>query len=151
MRTGFVDEIKAALKESGLPANQLEIEITESILIESVDKAVECIKQISDLGVRIAVDDFGTGYSSLSYLNSFPADLIKVDRSFIITMNSSETSKQFVAAIIALGHVMNYKVIAEGVENQEQLDTLNQIGCDLIQGFVWGRPMDPEEAAKLIK
>ena len=65
-------------------------------------------------------------------------------------MNSSETSKQFVAAIIALGHVMNYKVIAEGVENQEQLDTLNQIGCDLIQGFVWGRPMDPEEAAKLI-
>lgn len=150
LRSGFVDEIKAALKESGLPANQLEIEITESILIESVDKAIECIKQISDLGVRIAVDDFGTGYSSLSYLNSFPADLIKVDRSFIITMNSSETSKQFVAAIIALGHVMNYKVIAEGVENQEQLDTLNQIGCDLIQGFIWGRPMDPEEAAKLI-
>lgn len=150
LRSGFVDEIKAALKESGLPANQLEIEITESILIESVEKAIKCIKQISALGVRIAIDDFGTGYSSLSYLNSFPADLIKVDRSFIITMNSSETSKQFVAAIIALGHVMNYKVIAEGVENQEQLDTLNQIGCDLIQGFVWGRPMDPEEAAKLI-
>ena len=142
--------MKTALRESGLPANQLEIEITESILIESVEKAIECIRQIGAMGVRIAIDDFGTGYSSLSYLNSLPADLIKIDRSFIITMNSSDKSKQYVAAIIALSHVMNFKVIAEGVEEPDQLDTLKQIGCDLIQGFVWGRPLDPQEAAKLI-
>ena len=150
LRTGFVDEVKAALKESGLPANQLEIEITESIMIESVDKAIDCIKQIGALGVRIAIDDFGTGYSSLSYLNTFPADVVKIDRSFITTMNSTETSKQYVAAIIAIGHVMNFKVVAEGVEEEDQVETLKKIGCDYIQGFIWGRPMDPDDAAKLV-
>ena len=150
LQNGFVDEIKGALKKSGLPANQLEIEITESIMIDSVEKALDCIKQISALGVRIAIDDFGTGYSSLSYLNTFPADVIKIDRSFIINMNSSETSKQYVAAIIAIGHVMNFQVIAEGVEESDQVETLQKIGCDFIQGFYWGKPLDPEEAAKLV-
>lgn len=150
LQNGFVDEIKSALKTSGLPANQLEIEITESIMIDSVEKALDCIKQISKLGVRIAIDDFGTGYSSLSYLNTFPADVIKVDRSFIINMNSSETSKQYVAAIIAIGHVMDFKVIAEGVEESDQVETLKNIGCDYIQGFYWGKPLEPEEAAKLV-
>lgn len=150
LQNGFVDEIKSALKTSGLPANQLEIEITESIMIDSVEKALDCIKQVSKLGVRIAIDDFGTGYSSLSYLNTFPADVIKVDRSFIINMNSSETSKQYVAAIIAIGHVMDFKVIAEGVEEIDQVETLKNIGCDYIQGFYWGKPLEPEEAAKLV-
>lgn len=150
LQNGFVDEIKGALKSSGLPSNQLEVEITESIMIDSVEKALECIKQISALGVRIAIDDFGTGYSSLSYLNTFPADVIKVDRSFIINMNSSETSKQYVAAIIAIGHVMDFKVVAEGVEEIDQIETLKNIGCDYIQGFYWGKPLEPEEAAKLV-
>lgn len=150
LQNGFVDEIKGALKASGLPANQLEIEITESIMIDSVEKALDCIRQISKLGVRIAIDDFGTGYSSLSYLNTFPADVIKVDRSFIINMNSSETSKQYVAAIIAIGHIMDFKVVAEGVEEIEQVETLKDIGCDFIQGFYWGKPLNPEEAAKLV-
>lgn len=150
LQAGFVDEIKRALDASGLPANQLEVEITESIMIESVDRALECINQITALGVRISIDDFGTGFSSLSYLNSIPSDVLKVDRSFIITMNSSEKSKQYVAAIIALGHIMNFKVVAEGVEDDEQIDTLRNIGCDYIQGFVWGKPMYPDEAAKLM-
>ena len=150
LQNGFVDEIKSALKASGLPANQLEIEITESIMIDSVEKALDCIKQVSKLGVRIAIDDFGTGYSSLSYLNTFPADVIKVDRSFIINMNSSETSKQYVAAIIAIGHIMDFKVIAEGVEEVDQIETLKNVGCDYIQGFYWGKPLEPEEAAKLV-
>ena len=150
MQAGFADEIRRALDESGLPANQLEVEITESILIESVDRALECIEQITSLGVRIAIDDFGTGYSSLSYLNSIPSDVIKIDRSFITTMNSSEKSKQYVAAIIALGHIMNFKVVAEGAEDDGQIETLRNIGCDYIQGFVWGRPLDPETAAKLV-
>ena len=150
LQEGFVDEVSTALKESGLPANQLEIEITESIIIESVDKAVECIRQLNAIGVRIAIDDFGTGYSSLSYLNALPADIIKIDRSFIVNMNSSETSKQYVAAIIAIGHVMNFQVVAEGVEEDEQIETLKEINCDFIQGFIWGRPMDPKDAALLV-
>ena len=150
MQAGFVDELRRALDESGLPPQQLEVEITESIMIESVEKALECISQITALGVGISIDDFGTGFSSLSYLNSLPSDVIKVDRSFITTMNTSEKSKQYVAAIIALGHIMNFKVVAEGVENDEQIETLRNIGCDYIQGFVWGRPMLPADAAKLV-
>jgi len=150
MQAGFVDELRRALDVSGLPPQQLEVEITESIMIESVEKALECISQITALGVGISIDDFGTGFSSLSYLNSLPSDVIKVDRSFITTMNTSEKSKQYVAAIIALGHIMNFKVVAEGVENDEQIETLRNIGCDYIQGFVWGRPMLPADAAKLV-
>ena len=151
MRTGFVDEIKQVLAESGLPADQLEIEMTESIMIDSVEKAIDCLKQIHELGVRVAIDDFGTGYSSLSYLQAFPADVIKIDRSFVIRMNVSEASRQFVTALIAISHVMNYEVIAEGVEEEDQLALLKEKGCDYIQGFIWGKPMDPEEAAKLVQ
>lgn len=151
MRTGFVDEIKQVLAESGLPADQLEIEMTESIMIDSVEKAIDCLRQIHELGVRVAIDDFGTGYSSLSYLQAFPADVIKIDRSFVIRMNVSEASRQFVTALIAISHVMNYEVIAEGVEEEDQLALLKEKGCDIIQGFIWGKPMDPREAAKLVQ
>ena len=96
------------------------------------------------------VDDFGTGYSSLSYLNRFPADLLKIDKSFIDAMNTSDSSRQYVAAIISMGHIMGFEVIAEGVEEQEQLDTLKEIGCDYVQGFIWGRPLPAEEAEKLV-
>ena len=99
----------------------------------------------------MAIDDFGTGYSSLSYLQAFPADVIKIDRSFVIRMNVSEASRQFVTALIAISHVMNYEVIAEGVEEEDQLALLKEKGCDFIQGFIWGKPMDPREAAKLVQ
>lgn len=102
------------------------------------------------MGFKIAIDDFGTGYSSLSYLNKFPADSLKIDKSFIDEMNSSDSSKQYVATIISIGHTLNLKVISEGVEMQEQLETLCSIGGDYIQGFIWGKPMPPEEAAKLV-
>ena len=151
LRNGFVDEIREALTSSGLPAEQLEIEITESVMIDSVEKAIECIHQLTALGVHIAIDDFGTGYSSLSYLNTFPVDVLKVDQSFIIKMHSGEASKQYVAAIIAIGHVMNFRVVAEGVEEADQLEDLKEIGCDYIQGFLWGKPMSPEDAARLME
>ena len=150
MRTGFVDEIKQVLEESGLPAKQLEIEMTESVMIDSVEKAIDCLRQIHTLGVRVAIDDFGTGYSSLSYLQSFPADVIKIDRSFIIRMSKSEVARQFVTALIAISHVMKFEIIAEGVEEENQLAFLKEKGCDFIQGFIWGKPMDPQEAAKLV-
>lgn len=150
MKNDFLDELQATLAESGLPARQLEVEITESIMIDSAEKALQCISGIKKMGVKIAIDDFGTGYSSLSYLNKFPANLLKVDKSFIDKMNSSDSSKQYVAAIISIGHIMGFDVIAEGIEEEAQLDTLREIGCDFIQGFFWGRPLPQEDAEKLV-
>ena len=83
-------------------------------------------------------------------MNKFPADMLKIDKSFIDVMNSSESSKQYVATIISIGHILNLKVISEGVETEDQLDTLRQIGCDYVQGYIWGRPLDPQDAAALV-
>lgn len=150
MKNNFMEEIRDILEKSGVPSSHLEIEITESIMIDSIDKALEVIGEIKEMGIKIAIDDFGTGYSSLSYLNKFPADLLKIDKSFIDEMNSSESSKQYVAMIISIGHIMNLDVISEGVEEPEQLETLKAIGCDYIQGYIWGKPLPPEEAEKLV-
>lgn len=150
MKNNFVKEVKNLLEVSGLQPHQLEIEITESIMIDSAEKAFQCINEIKDMGIKIAIDDFGTGYSSLSYLNNFPANLLKIDKSFIDKMNSSDSSKQYVAAIISIGHIMGFDVISEGVEEQEQLETLKNIGCDYIQGFFWGHPLSQEDAEKLV-
>jgi EAL domain-containing protein (putative c-di-GMP-specific phosphodiesterase class I) len=103
------------------------------------------------MGIQIAIDDFGTGYSSLSYLHKFPANLLKIDKSFIDKMNTGESSRKYVAAIISIGHVMGFNVISEGVEEPEQLETLKSIGCDYIQGFIWGRPLPAEEADRLVR
>ena len=150
MKKDFLVEISNLIASSGIPAEQLELEITESIMIESVEKAMHCINEIRKMGVKIAIDDFGTGYSSLSYLNNFPAHLLKVDKAFIDKMNSSDSSKQYVAAIITLGHVMGFNVISEGVEEDSQIETLREIGCDYIQGYIWGKPLLPEDAGKLV-
>ena len=150
MKNEFIDEVRDILEVSKVPVHNLEIEITESIMIESVDKALQVIDEIEKMGIQIAIDDFGTGYSSLSYLNRFPADLLKVDKSFIDNMNESESSKQYVEAIISMGHIMGFDVISEGVEKPEQLDTLKQIGCDYIQGYIWGKPLSAEDAAKVM-
>ncbi|MBQ4466540.1 MAG: bifunctional diguanylate cyclase/phosphodiesterase [Oscillospiraceae bacterium] len=150
MKTDFLDEVRSNLETYHIPPQQLEIEITESVMIDSAEKALDCINAIKDMGIKIAIDDFGTGYSSLSYLNKVPADLLKIDKSFIDKMNSSDSSKKYVAAIISIGHIMNFDVISEGVEETDQLDTLRGIGCDFIQGFIWGKPLPPEEAAKLV-
>ncbi len=150
MKSDFLDEIRSILKDSGVPANRIEIEITESIMIDSVDKALRCIDELKSMGIQIAIDDFGTGYSSLSYLNRFPADLLKIDKSFIDAMNTSDSSRQYVAAIISMGHVMGFDVISEGVEEPDQLETLKDIGCDFVQGFIWGRPLSAEAVEELV-
>ena len=150
IKDDYIDEVRTVLKKAGVPAKQLELEITESIMVDSEGPAIETIKELKKMGIRIAIDDFGTGYSSLSYLNRVPADLLKIDKSFIDKMNSSDSSKQYVASIISIGHIMNFDVISEGVEGDDQLETLRSIGCDLIQGFIWGQPMSPQEAEKLV-
>ena len=150
LKDDFIGEVQSILLTSGLPAEQLEIEITESIMMDNENRALNTIKLLKDMGVKIAIDDFGTGYSSLSYLNKIPADILKVDKSFIDKMNTSESSKQYVATIISIGHLMKFDVISEGVEDEDQLETLRSIGCDMIQGFIWGKPMLPEEAEELV-
>ena len=149
MKNSFIDEMREILRTSNVPAERLSIDITESIMIDSAEKAVKCINEVRKMGVRVVIDDFGTGYSSLGYLNNFPADMLKIDKSFIDVMNSSESSKKYVSMIISIGHILNLQVSAEGVETQDQLDTLREIGCDYIQGFVWGKPMDPSDAEDL--
>ncbi|MBR4808069.1 MAG: bifunctional diguanylate cyclase/phosphodiesterase [Lachnospiraceae bacterium] len=150
MKNNFIDEIKSVIEESGIPATRLEIEITESIMIDSADKALKRINELKNLGVKIAIDDFGTGYSSLSYLNKIPADILKIDKAFIDEINKGSSSKQYVASIISIGNVFDLEVISEGVETEDQLDTLRSIGCDYIQGYIWGKPMMPEDALQLV-
>lgn len=150
MKNNFIKEIQDIIQSTGIPVKNLEIEITESIMIDSADEALQRIEAIKKMGIRIAIDDFGTGYSSLSYLNHFPADMLKIDKSFIDVMNTSESNKQYVATIISIGHILHLDVISEGVESGDQLETLRNVGCDYIQGFVWGRPLPPEEARCLI-
>ena len=150
MKNTFIEDIKNILKAHNIAPERVEIEITESIMIDSAEKALKRINEIKAMGMKVAIDDFGTGYSSLSYLNNFPSDLLKIDKAFIDQMNMSESSKQYVAMIISIGHILHLKVISEGVESPDQVEVLKKIGCDYIQGFVWGKPMPPEEAARLV-
>lgn len=149
MKNNFIEEIREIIDYSGIPVKNLEIEITESIMIDS-ERALQCIDEIKKMGIMVAIDDFGTGYSSLSYLNKIPANLLKIDKSFIDEMNSSDSSRQYVASIIQIGHILGLEVISEGVESLDQLDVLKEIGCDFIQGFIWGRPLASEDAEKLM-
>ena len=151
MKNNFIEDIKRVLEQHNVSPSRIEIEITESIMIDSAEKALERIEELKAMGMKVAIDDFGTGYSSLSYLNNFPSDLLKIDKSFIDNMSLNDSSKQYVAMIISIGHTLDLKVISEGVESPDQVNVLKSIGCDYIQGFVWGKPMPPEEAGQLVR
>ena len=142
---GFTDYIIGCLDLANFNPNNLKIEITESSYIEDFDESIKVMDKLKSIGIKITLDDFGTGYSSLSYLARLPSDLLKIDKSFIDDMEIDRGKCNFVDVIIRLGHIMNNKVIAEGVENTEQLALLSFLGCDYIQGYVWGKPMSLEE------
>ena len=150
MKNNFIEDIKRVLTKHNVPPSMIEIEITESIMIDSAEQALQRIDELKQMGMKVAIDDFGTGYSSLSYLTNFPSDLLKIDKSFIDKMNLNESSRQYVAMIINIGHTLDLKVISEGVESPDQVEVLRDIGCDYIQGYVWGRPMPPDEAYELV-
>lgn len=151
-REGSVVEIIAeALRVTELPARYLQIELTEGLAMHGAEKYVHMLGQIKALGVQIAVDDFGTGYSSLSYLKRFPVDQLKVDRSFVKDLATDPDDAVIVQAIIALGHKLNLRVVAEGVETTEQLEFLRQSGCDEMQGYLFGKPMIAGEFAALLE
>jgi EAL domain-containing protein (putative c-di-GMP-specific phosphodiesterase class I) len=133
--------IHEVMLETGLPARRLEIELTETAIMEQRDRALHVLRQVKALGIGVALDDFGTGYSSLETLRSFPFDKIKLDQSFIAELDRSPQSTAIIRAVLALGKSLEIPVLAEGVETHEQLDILLREGCDEIQGFLFGRPV----------
>ncbi|MBO4782298.1 MAG: bifunctional diguanylate cyclase/phosphodiesterase [Lachnospiraceae bacterium] len=148
---GFVSEIREGLEESGFPPQCLEIEITEYSFAEDDITTTENLTELRSLGVQIALDDFGTGYTSLSQVMRLPVNLLKIDKSLIDDIEHNQVNRDFVDAIIYMGHLMNCDVISEGVESDKQLGLLKDHECDYVQGFVWGKPMEYEKALELCK
>lgn len=140
----LVGAVESALKAVDLPAHRLELEITESVLIENTDKALDILIRLKGLGVRLSMDDFGTGYSSLGYLRTFPFDALKIDRRFVGDLDQSRGALAIVQAIVGLGRALGMQVVAEGVETESQLECLRNDECDEVQGFFLGRPMTEE-------
>jgi diguanylate cyclase (GGDEF)-like protein/PAS domain S-box-containing protein len=140
--------VDRALKETGLPPRLLELEITETLAMQHTDVTLSTLKRLKQLGVSIAIDDFGTGYSSLAYLKRFPVDKVKIDRTFVAEAPIDHDQAAIIEAIVALAHALQIRVIGEGVESEQQRDFLRRAGCDYMQGFLIGRPLDADTAAK---
>ena len=145
-----IASVRQALELSGLPPGRLELEITETILLEEDDNALACLHQLRAMGIAIALDDFGTGYASLSYLNRFPFDKIKIDKSFVQHMDKNKEAMSILDAIVALGQSLNIRTTAEGVETAEQLDRLRMTGCTEVQGYLFSRPVPAANVPGLI-
>jgi diguanylate cyclase (GGDEF)-like protein len=143
----LLGHIANVLKETGFPASLLEIELTESMLIADTDSVLQIMEGLGNMGVRIAIDDFGTGHSSLSYLKRFNVDTLKIDRSFVKDTPDDPEDSAIAIAVIALGHGLRLKVVAEGVETSAQVDFLRAQGCDEIQGYLLSRPVDGDAFA----
>lgn len=139
--TDLVTTIRSVLFETGLAANRLELEVTETVLLDDLDYALHVLRGIKNLGVGLAMDDFGTGFSSLSSLISFPFDKLKIDRSFVSDMDSRTQLKSVIKTCIGLGKNLNLRIVAEGVEQQSHIDFLREVSCDEVQGFFVGKPM----------
>jgi EAL domain-containing protein (putative c-di-GMP-specific phosphodiesterase class I) len=141
----IIDEIAQVLEETGISGDQLELEITESTIMEHAEEVIVTLEKIKEMGVMLAVDDFGTGYSSLSYLKRFPIDMLKIDRAFVSDITSDKVDADIVTTIITLAHSLGVKVIAEGVETDLQKEFLTREGCDYMQGYLLGKPVPADE------
>jgi diguanylate cyclase (GGDEF)-like protein/PAS domain S-box-containing protein len=151
VREGLPDLIAGILDENGLPPHALEVEITESLLMDNTEDAISTLKAFRTMGLNISLDDFGTGYSSLSYLNRFPISMLKVDQSFVRNIGDSSGSAAIVKTIIAMAKSLNLEVIAEGVETEDQLNFLDKLDCDFVQGYFFYRPEPADQVAKYLK
>jgi EAL domain-containing protein (putative c-di-GMP-specific phosphodiesterase class I) len=147
----FLESVFAILSETGLDPKSLELELTESVLMKRAESAASVLKTLRNRGVQIAVDDFGTGYSSLSYLRKFPIDALKIDQSFVRQITSAPDDSTIVTAVISLGRSLKLRVVAEGVETQEELEFLQARLCDEAQGFYFSRPVLPQQFVNLLK
>jgi diguanylate cyclase (GGDEF)-like protein len=150
-RGEFVEEVRAALHDSGLRAASLTIEITETVLMRKPDQTAQLLADLKALGVRIAVDDFGTGYSSLAYLRQFPVDSLKIDRTFITSLELSSEAHALTHTLIQLGKALGLQTLAEGVEQHSQVRELQREGCDLAQGFLFARPLAPDVVESFLR
>ncbi|TWI73089.1 PAS domain S-box-containing protein/diguanylate cyclase (GGDEF)-like protein [Desulfobotulus alkaliphilus] len=147
---GLTAEIDALLKKTGLRPEQLELELTESIIMQDAEAAIATLSRFNRMGIRFAIDDFGTGYSSLSYLKRFPIQVLKIDKSFIQEIPANQDDASIVLSILSLAHNLGLKVVAEGVETEEQLAFLRCKNCDMIQGYLFSKPLLPEDFRYLI-
>jgi diguanylate cyclase (GGDEF)-like protein len=150
LQQDMVSWVTQTLQETGLPPDCLELELTESLLVQDVDKTRESIRALKDLGVHLSIDDFGTGYSSLNYLKNFPVDVLKIDQSFVRNMLSRKEDEAIVQAIISLAHNLKFKVIAEGVETEAHCNFLREHGCDEMQGYYFSRPIPEADFLALL-
>ncbi|MCS6136867.1 EAL domain-containing protein [Shewanella baltica] len=151
LKADIISTIEVALAVSGLPAQSLELELTESMIMGNPQESVSILSKLKALGLTIAVDDFGTGYSSLSYLKRFPIDTLKIDREFVRDITNDPDDAAITSAIIALAHSLDLNVVAEGVETQEQLNFLAMQGCDQVQGFLLSKPLSAADFLTLLK
>lgn len=147
---GFVQQVRKTLQDTGFPPHLLELELTESILLADEDTTLAILHQLRAAGIRLAIDDFGTGYSSLSYLKRFPLDVLKIDKSFVDHLPHDRHDGAIASAIIAMGHILDFSVLAEGVENDAQLAFLRAKGCDSYQGYLKSRPLPATEFVALL-
>ena len=148
-RTGFFEEIRQALEESGVTPCLLELEVTEGLLMSGTEKAIDLLQNLRNLGVKVAIDDFGTGFSSLSYLRQLPITKVKIDRSFINQIDTNRDNAAIVQGVITMAHHLGLQVVAEGVENQALQSDLIQRSCELLQGFYFSRPVPLAEFIRL--
>jgi EAL domain-containing protein (putative c-di-GMP-specific phosphodiesterase class I) len=150
-RSGLEGRIREVLGETGMDARSLELELTESVLMQEGDSTAGLLESLSACGISLALDDFGTGYSSLSYLKRFPIKRVKIDRSFVRDIDTSEGDAALARAVIAMAHGLGVDVVAEGIESLEQLAKLRRYGCDEGQGYFLGRPVIPSEVPQLVR
>jgi predicted signal transduction protein with EAL and GGDEF domain len=147
----FLDMVKGIIEETKININIIELEITETLLMQSIDSNIKVLEKLMEMGIRIALDDFGTGYSSLNYLRKIPLSTLKVDKSFIDNMSTSTKEEAIIENIIEMAHSMDLKVVAEGVEDEQQLSTLRNVKCDFIQGYYYSKPLPASEIEVLFK
>ncbi len=148
-QSNFIDAVRAALLDGDLDPQYLEIELTESTVMDNAEAAVTLLEELSRMGIVVSIDDFGTGYSSMSYLRRFPIDKLKIDRSFISDLTTNTDAASIVKAIISLAHSLRLRVVAEGVETPEQLEQLRTLGCDQYQGYLRSAAVPAAEIERL--
>ncbi len=146
----FREDVEKLLQQTGHSPNQLELEITEEALIQNLEETQNAFSTLTDSGISLAMDDFGTGYSSLSYLSRIPFDTLKIDREFIVNIDSDERKNKLVNGIIAMGRSMEKTVLAEGVDTMQQLEHLRTEGCHQYQGFLYSKPLAPDQFLRIV-
>jgi predicted signal transduction protein with EAL and GGDEF domain len=147
----LVEQIEQVVRETGIPPSTLQLEVTESVLMDDDARALKVLKRLKDGGFGLKIDDFGTGYSSLSRLTNLPFDTLKIDRSFVLQLSGGEVNLEFVESILAMARALGMDVVAEGVEESAQADALKKLGCEFAQGYFYGKPVTSEDAQRLIE